>query len=440
MSQQNHITELDAVPSSADVVIIGGGLAGTAALWALERYEPGIRAVLLERSDALAAGSSLASLEAYRTCWTSTCLAEQMRRSVEVFHNADEYLGEGAAQSLALHENGYLFCGFTDRQAQTLKADVEHLHNLGISHIEYLDADAVRRRYPWLGERVIGAKYDPVAGWLDSSALVQRYAQLGRSSQIILGVQQTNICVEAGSVRGVETERGTIAAPKVLIAAGAGSRAIGRTAGVDLPIVAIPRQSFTTGWRHDAFPSNAPMVIGAAPFPHCHPEASTGMIFGWEYRWNSKWVEEKDRPGVHESLIEPINPVAQLKDARFPSMVLLLLARQFGHTDGKGFDALGYLRGIHHNIGYYMYRDGSAAYRLEDGVKRPYDSERAIIDAHPAVEGLYLSIAHGGHGIMTSPAAGEIAASRVLERDLPHPAFADFGLDVSWVEHDESVL
>ncbi|MFN8451550.1 MAG: hypothetical protein U0521_23930 [Anaerolineae bacterium] len=121
-------------------------------------------------------------------------------------------------------------------------------------------------------------------------------------------------------------------------------------------------------------------------------------------------------------------------------MVLLLLARQFGHTDGKGFDAPGYLRGIHHNIGYYMYRDGSAAYRLEDGVKRPYDSERAIIDAHPAVEGLYLSIAHGGHGIMTSPAAGEIAASRVLGRDLPHPAFADFGLDVSWVEHDESVL
>ncbi|MFN8451552.1 MAG: hypothetical protein U0521_23940 [Anaerolineae bacterium] len=65
-----------------------------------------------------------------------------------VFHNADEHLGEGAAQSLALHENGYLFCGFTDRQAQTLKADVDHLHDIGISHIEYLDADAVRRRYP----------------------------------------------------------------------------------------------------------------------------------------------------------------------------------------------------------------------------------------------------------------------------------------------------
>ena len=40
-----------------------------------------------------------------------------MQRSIEVFHNADEYLGEGAAQSLAVKQRGYLFCAFNEAQA-----------------------------------------------------------------------------------------------------------------------------------------------------------------------------------------------------------------------------------------------------------------------------------------------------------------------------------
>ena len=117
------------------------------------------------------------------------------------------------------------------------------------------------------------------------------------------------------------------------------------------------------------------------------------------------------------------------------------LARQFGHKDGEGFADGRYLRGISHNIGYYVYRDESAAYRTEpDGTQHPYDSERAIIDTHPEVEGLFMSVAHVGHGIMTSPASGEILASKVLGLPLPNPLFSEFGLDAKWVEYDEGVL
>jgi glycine/D-amino acid oxidase-like deaminating enzyme len=56
------------------------------------------------------------------------------------------------------------------------------------------------------------------------------------------------------------------------------------------------------------------------------------------------------------------------------------------------------------------------------------------------IEGLFVSIAHVGHGIMSSPAAGEIIAARVLGRDLPDPIFAQFGFDAHWVEHDENAL
>jgi glycine/D-amino acid oxidase-like deaminating enzyme len=433
---------VDEMPRAADVIIIGGGPAGTAALWAIERAAPGTKTVLIEQSDRLGAGSSLASLENFRTCWPALPLAKQMIRSMEVLHNADDYLGEDAAKSLALKQRGYLFCAFNPTGAETLKNDVKRLHEIGMAHIEYLNADEVRYRFGWVGENVIAAKYDPTAGWLDSNALIYKFAQSAASAQILLDVPDVQICLENGKVTGVKTPNGTISAPKVVIAAGASSRKIGRTAGVELPIVIRPRQSFTTGWRHEVFPEHAPMIIGAAPFPHVRPEAQTGAIFGWEYNWNNKYAGETYGTNEkHDAMIDPMYPAAPLKDPRFPSIALMILARQFGHKDGEGFGDSRYLRGISHNIGYYVYRDESTAYQVdESGAKQPYDSERAIIDAHPDVAGLFVSIAHVGHGIMSSPAAGEILASKVLDLPLGDPEFAAFGFDANWIEYDEGVL
>ncbi|MBX3062225.1 MAG: FAD-binding oxidoreductase [Anaerolineae bacterium] len=430
------------MPRSADVVIIGGGPAGTAALWAIERFAPGTRTVLIEKSDQLGAGSSLASLENFRTCWPALCLARQLARSVEVFHNADEYLGEGAAEAIAIKQQGYLFVAFNEQQAAGLKSDVQRLHEIGLPHIEYLEGTKVAARFGWVGEKVIAVKYDPTAGWLDSNALIYRYAASTRSAQILLGIADVQICVENGRVVGVQTPQGKIATDKVLIAAGASSKAIGRTAGVELPILLRPRQSFTTGWRHEMFPPDAPMIISAAPHPHVRPEARDGAIFAWEYNWQNKYAgAEYGTNSQHDAITEPLYPVQRLKDPRFPSITLALLARQFGHKDGTGFADPRYLRGISHNIGYYVYRDENAAYRLDaEGNKQPYDSERAIIDAVPDVGGLYMSVAHVGHGIMSSPAAGEIAASRLLGLPLPDPIFEQFGLAANWVEYDEGVL
>src|SRR5690606_23873626 len=81
---------VDEIPSTADVVIIGGGPAGTATLWALARLAPDLQIVLIEKTGQLAAGATNASLENYRTCWPTPCLAAMMHRSIDVFHNADE--------------------------------------------------------------------------------------------------------------------------------------------------------------------------------------------------------------------------------------------------------------------------------------------------------------------------------------------------------------
>ncbi|MDZ4768290.1 MAG: FAD-dependent oxidoreductase [Chloroflexota bacterium] len=431
----------DDMPTSADAIVIGGGPTGAAACWALERAHPGIRTILIEREERLGAGSSLASLENYRTCWPALPLMAQMRRSVEVFHHADDELSEGASASIHLKERGYLFLAMTDSHAASLRSDVAHLHSIGLRHIEYLDHDEVQRRFPTIGRAVIAAKWDPIAGWLDSNALIHAFVRAAPHARVLLGIDGTTITHESGRVVGVHTPYGTIHAPIVVLAAGGWAPVVARESGIALPVILRPRQSFTTGYRHAGFTDDMPMLIGESPSPHVRPEAGTGAIFGWEYRWHSKWAPELTPNPDHDAVLEPSDHLARLKDPRFPSLTLALLARQFDHGEGEGFNDPKYLRGLHHNIGYYVYRDETAAYRVDaDGSRHGYESERAIICPHPDVSGLILSVAHVGHGVMTAPAAGELAAAHALGLALPDPHYAGFGLDVPYVDQDAPVL
>ena len=424
-------------PRTADVIIIGGGPAGTATAWALGRSEPGLRILLLERAGQLGAGASNASLENYRTAWPAACLMRLMTRSLEVFENADDLIAPGVRNALGMRQPGYLYVGFTERDAEALRADVDHLHSLGLTHIEWLDATAVAQRFPWVGPRVRAAKFDPRAGWLDSHAMIQAFARGTAELEVVFDCQDVQIETEGGRVRGVRHAGGRIDAPRVVIAAGAWSRALGHSAGIEIPVHLTPRQSFTTPWRHEAFPVDAPLLISAAPFAHVRPEAQHGALFGYEYRWNTRQLFP-DEP-AREQLIEPVPP-ARCRDPRFPSVTLLLLARQFGHRPGEGFASPRYLRGVDHRVGYYVSRDASSAWREENGERVPVASQRAIIDAWPGLEGLVISVAHVGHGIMSAPAGGELAAAHVLGNELPFPELADLGLDVNFVEHDSGGL
>ncbi len=419
------------LPTTADVVLIGGGPAGAAAAWALEKAAPGLRLVLLERGPQLASGASLASLENYRTCWAAPALHRLMSRSREIFLNGDHYFGENGRAALGLKQQGYLWLAFTDRGANRLKAEVEHHHQTGLSHVEYLETDEIGARHPWLKDRVRAAKYDPQAGWLDSNALVYQLARAARSTTFVYGVGEVRLLREGDRITGVQTSQGTIHAPAVVIAAGASSMAVARTAGIELPLVAHPRQSFTTAWRHPGFTEDSPCVISAPPFPHVRPEAQSGAVFGWEYRMKTVHTEDVGTPFMASA--------DTFKDPRFPSVTLTLMARQFGYQPGEGFADSRYLRGLWHRAGYYVYRTN--AYRtLPDGTHQPYESQRAIIDKHPDIAGLFLSIAHVGHGIMSAPAGGEILASRVLGQPLPDESFTAFDYHAPYVEYDAGGL
>ena len=113
-------------PKTADVIVVGGGPAGTAAAWALERAQPGIQIALIERAAQPGSGASNASLENFRTAWAAPCLARLMTRSIDLFMQPGEAFGEET--DLGAKQRGYLWCAFAEPQAAKLRAEVEHLH------------------------------------------------------------------------------------------------------------------------------------------------------------------------------------------------------------------------------------------------------------------------------------------------------------------------
>ncbi len=412
---------------TADVVIIGGGQAGPATAWALEREDPTLRIVVLEANAQLAGGASTASLEQFRTCWTPQAIAEQVRWSAQIFLDPDTYLGEGAAQGINVRRRGYLWLAMDEAEARAQRENITLLHAWGLRHACTLDADDVRRAYSWLPERVVSAKLDPMAGWLNSDFLANRFARTTHNTRFLLDTPAQAIFADNGRVTGVRTPRGEVHAPVVVLAAGPGSRALGRTVGVDLPLVCIPRQSFSTPYRDPTIPADAPVVISRFPYAHFRPDGE-GLLFAWSYHW-ARHPRDEQAPGY----VDTIPPVHTLKDPRFPEATLYLLAKQFGHREGQGFRDPRYLsRRIAHQIGYYVYRQPTV-----DEHGRIIHSERAIIDRTPGVDGLILSVAHAGHGIMTAPAAAHIAASLALDKTPRVPLWQDFGLAVKRVAYEE---
>src|SRR5262249_28545579 len=92
----------------------------------------------------------------------------------------------------------------------------------------------------------------------------------------------TGIGVDAGRVARVETTRGTIETPVVVNAAGPHARAVGRLAGVEVPVDPYRRHIFIASAAGDGapdWPASRIMVIDFETTFYFHREGA-GLLFG----------------------------------------------------------------------------------------------------------------------------------------------------------------
>jgi len=176
-------------PRQADVVIIGGGILGTATAFYASRA--GLDTVVLEMRDGLATLTTAASEECFRAQFSEPENVAMMKASIEVFENFPEVIGV-PGYDIGLHQQGYLFYTDAPEAPQTLRSQVELQQSIGLGDVEFLTGDEVRRRFPWASPRVAAATYRAGDGWLSAHELTHGFAK-GSEALFLLRTKATGM-------------------------------------------------------------------------------------------------------------------------------------------------------------------------------------------------------------------------------------------------------
>ncbi len=354
------------LPSTAEIVVIGGGVMGASTAYHLAAR--GQKDVLLLEKDAFfGQGATGRCAGGVRYQFSTEINVRLSLASLPMLERFKEEIG----QEIDYRKCGYLFVLTRPQDVETFRHNVELQNRLGVQ-TEWLDGDEVRRRLPLMKfDDALAGTWNPQDGLVDPNGVVMGYINAARrlGAKALNNVEVTGIRVEGGRVAAVETNRGTIATRTIVNAAGPWAAVIGAMAGVEIPITAVRRQWLTTTPLPE-IPEDFPFVIDFAQSLYFHREGQ-GLLTGMS--------NPDEKPGFDQNVDEDFEMINL--EAAMARMPLLEKAGLVSHLAG-------------------LYE--------------------VTPDAHPIygktpVEGFLLVGGFSGHGFMHGPISGQLMAEYILD-------------------------
>jgi FAD-dependent oxidoreductase domain-containing protein 1 len=367
-----------------DIVIVGGGVIGSAAAFFLADALPrGARVLVLEADPGYAHCATTRSLASIRHQFSTPENVRMSMFGTRFLHEAGERLAvQDEPPLIAFVEAGYLFlasaAGWPVLQRNHAVQRAEG------AEVALLGRAALAERFPWLNAADLAAGSLGLSGegWLDAHGLMHGFQRKARS----LGAEFRSgrvaaLARDGARITAVDLEDGgRIGCGTVINAAGTGAAALARTAGISLPVQSRKRCVFH--FRSPEPAPHCPLVIdpsglyfrpegqgflcGIAPADHEDPECH-------DFEVPVDWFESRLWPGLA---------------ARVPGFeAARLVSAWAGHYDVNVLD---------HNL---------------------------ILGAHPEVENLHFANGLSGHGLQHAPAIG-----RALMELVVHGGFRSLDL------------
>jgi len=355
------------LPSSAEIVIVGGGVMGVSAAYHLARR--GVRdVVLLEREEFFGTESTAKCAGGVRFHFGTEINVRLSMLSLPAFERFEEETGYSAQ----LRRCGYLFVLTRGKDEAAFREKLALWDRLGV-WTDWLSGDEVRARLPLMRyPDAIAGVWGRDDGLADPGAVVQGYVSAASrmGARCLTGAEVTGIRVGGGRVEAVETKAGTVATRKVVNAAGAWAGLVGRLAGVDIPIVPIKRQILVTAAVPE-IPPDFPFVADFAGNIYFHREGP-GLLLGWS--------NPDQAPGFDQSLDEESAFIhLEASAGRMPLLERTGIARRWG------------------------------------GLYEITPDHHPIIGPVEGPAGFYVLAGFSGHGFMHGPAAGLLLAEEILD-------------------------
>ena len=222
------------LPSHARVVIIGGGVIGCSIAYHLIKL--GCRDVVLVEQAQLTAGTTWHAaglLTTLRDTETQTRLAKY---SQDLYRNLEAETG----QATGLIRCGSIQLAMTRDKAEEMRRGLNFAHCFGVEGDEISPRD-VEKFWPLAAvDDLTAAFHFPNDGRVNPTDVTQALAKGARmgGAEIFENTAVIGIMSSAGRVTGVHTTAGDVQAEFVVNCAGMWARAVGRMAGVSVPLQA----------------------------------------------------------------------------------------------------------------------------------------------------------------------------------------------------------
>lgn len=260
--------------TTADVVIIGGGIEGAAAAWALSQR--GVTDVVVLERNTVAAGMTGKSSGIVRCHYGVRSLAAMAAVGLEVFEKAEEIFGG----DIGFRQTGYVV-GVGAQDVDALRKSLAAQRSVGVQ-TEEIGADEVARMWPWADLSPFAAfGWESRGGYGDAYQTAQAFAASARAAGVRIrqGVAATALVLDGDRVTGVRTADGdTVSAGTVVVATGVWTRPFLAPYGLDVPIRVVREQIVLISPGVDVGP--VPVFSDLVSLQYVRPELGGEILFG----------------------------------------------------------------------------------------------------------------------------------------------------------------
>ena len=337
-------------------IVVGGGIFGACTLY--ELAQAGEDALLLE-AGAFARGGTGKSAAIVRTHYSNPEVVRMAVRSREVFLSQPFY-----------DRCGWLFL-VDEENAELARQNREMQLQEGAGGDEVDPAE-----FGVATDGVAYALYEPDSGFADPVAATLHYIEAATRAGAEARERSPVDAIEPG--RGVRSGGRLLEADNVVLAAGAWTKKLARTIGLDLPLETPREQEIVLDTA--GAPAIRHAVSSQVDRVYMRPDGKGRILAGRGY---PKGYEHVDPNGYDESV-----------DAEFEADVLARVKRRLPGANG--------LRAVGGRVGLYEVTP----------------DWHPILGAVDGYEGLFLATGGSGHGFKLAPAIGELVAGAVLGRDV----------------------
>jgi glycine/D-amino acid oxidase-like deaminating enzyme len=356
--------------STANVIVIGGGVLGCSIAYNLARLGAD-DVLLLERGD-LCAGGTAKSCAIVRTHYSIEANLRHAVESLRIFADFDARIGG----EVGWRRTGYLILGpEAHREPMQTVFETQNAHGIDTATLTPAEAHELHPLLRFDDVDVIG--YDSQAGFADPYLTTTAYAKRARDLGVrILTETPVNGMAPSGQHKAVTTPRGTFSAPVVVLAAGPWTNKLGHFLGLTFPFE-VSRHKVITLKIAEPYHLDWPVVkdLTTPDKIYFRPETGGVVLVG---------------TGDHGDPIADPDTLKDVVDAAHVERIGALMANRMpAFTDA----------------------------RYVAGWTGPYDITpdwNPLVGPVPGAEGLYVATGFSGHGFKLAPTISEGLAQTIL--------------------------